>query len=75
MPRTNVNQCQTKYRRFNDWVRGELKTRHDNQGNLAQYLNLSRSSLTLRLLGKVEWTFKEVLNTAEYFGVDIAEII
>lgn len=75
MPRTNVNKCQTQYRRFNDWVRSELKLRHDNQGNLARYLNLSRSSLTLRLLGKVEWTFKEVLNTAEYFGVDIAEII
>ena len=75
MPRTNVNQCQAQYRRFNDWVRGELKLRHDSQENLAQYLNLNRKSLYKRLSGKVEWTFKEVLNTAEYFGVDIAEII
>ena len=75
MPRTKVDIPKTLYRKFNDWVRGELKRRHQTQNSLAEYLNISRSSLTLRLLGQVEWSFLEVLNTMEYFGVDIAEIL
>ena len=75
MPKTNVNRIAIQYRRFNDWVRGELKYRHMNQAELAEYLNLSRSSLTLRLLGKVEWTFKEVLNTCEFFDRTLEEIL
>ena len=74
MPRTLVNKTQYKYSRFNDFVRGELKRRHQNLNALADYLNMSRSSLSLRLLGQVEWTFKEVLNTLEYLEVDIKEI-
>lgn len=74
MPRTNVNKTETKYRRFNDFVRGEMKRRRQNLGMLADYLNMSRSSLSLRLLGQVEWTFKEFLETLEYLEVDISEI-
>ena len=75
MPRTLVNKTQYRYSRFNDFVRGELKRRHQNLNTLADYLNMSRPSLSLRLLGEVEWTFKEVLNTLEYLEVDINEII
>ncbi len=74
MPRTLVDKTQYRYSRFNDFVRGELKRRHQNQDMLADYLNMSRPSLTYRLLGEVEWTFREVLNTLEYFGIDTSEI-
>ena len=74
MPRTNVDRPKTQYRRFNDFVRGELKRRHQSQDKLAEYLNMSRPSLSYRLLGEVEWTFLEVLKTLEYFGIEISEI-
>ncbi len=75
MPRTNVDKPKTQYRQFNDFVRGELRRRHQSQDKLAQYLNMSRPSLTYRLLGEVEWTFLEVLNTLEFFGIEINEIL
>lgn len=75
MPRTLVNKTQYRYSRFNDFVRGELKRRHQTLNALADYLNMSQSSLSLRLLGQVEWTFKEVLETLEYFEIDLCEIL
>ena len=75
MPKTNVNMTQSKLRRFSDYVRGELRRRHEPQDRLADYLNMSRSSLTLRLNGKIEWTLKDFFNTLEYFKADINEII
>lgn len=74
MPRTLVNKTQYKYSRFNDFVRGEMKRRHESLNALADYLNLSRSSVSYRLLGEVEWTFKEVLDTLEYLETDFADI-
>ena len=74
MPRTKVDLTGYKYRRFNDYVRGELKRKHKSQEMLANYLNMKRPSLTLRLLGKVEWTFREVLDTLEYLETEITEI-
>ena len=75
MPRTNVNRVATKYRRFNDWLRGELRRRKMKQEELADYLNIGRSTLTLRLNGTIEWSFRDVLKVLDYFEVDFEEVL
>ena len=75
MPRTKVDITGFQYRKFNDFVRGELKRRRLSQGKLAEYLNMERASLTYRLSGDTEWKFKEVLETLEFFDVGLDEII
>ena len=70
MPRTRVDKTSYMISRFNDFVRGELKRKRKSQQVLADYLGMSRSSLSLRLLGEVKWTIEEVLETLEFFGVD-----
>ena len=74
MPRTNVNRVKTKYRRFNDWLRGELKDRHIRQKELADYLNIEQSTLSLRINGKVEWLFRDVLEVLYFLGVGFDEV-
>lgn len=75
MPRTIVNPVETKYRHFNDWVRGELKRRHMSQSKLAVYLNIGRTTLTGRLNGQIEWPFRDVLEVFWFFGVSVGEIL
>ena len=70
MPRTYVDKTSYMISRFNDYVRGELKRTRKSQQVLADYLGMSRSSLTLRLLGEVKWTMEEVLDTFEFFEFD-----
>lgn len=74
MPRTNVNRVATKYRRFNDWLRGELKERHIRQSELADYLNIEQSTLSMRLNGQIEWLFRDVLEVLYFLGVGFDEV-
>ena len=69
MPRTNVNRVATKYRRFNDWLRGELRERRMTQKMLAEYLGIEQSTLSMRMTGEIEWLFRDVLEVLDYFGV------
>jgi transcriptional regulator with XRE-family HTH domain len=69
MPRTNVNRVATKYRRFNDWLRGELKDRRMTQKQLAEYLGIEQPTLSGRMNGTIEWPFRDVLEVLDYFGV------
>ena len=75
MPRTTLDHVGISYRRYNDWLRGELKRRKIKQSDVAQYLNLSRVSLVKRLSGEVEWSFREVLQVVELIEADLTEII
>ena len=75
MPRTTVDPVSKQYRVFNDWVRSELVRRKKKQEELAFYLNLSRKSLVLRLSGKVEWSFREVLQVLEFLETSIGEVV
>ena len=68
MPRTNVDRVATKYRRFNDWIRGELREQHKTQRELAEYLNIEQSTLSMRMSGDIEWMFRDVLKVLEYFN-------
>ena len=75
MPRVNVNYAESKYRRFNDWLRGEMKRRKINQDDLATYLNCDRRTLGCRLNGSIKWSFYDVLEVVHYFDTDFDEIL
>ena len=74
MPRTNVNRVKTKYRRFNDWLRGEMKSRKVRQAELAEYLNIEQPTLSKRMNGEIGWLFKDVLEVLEYFNASFEEV-
>lgn len=75
MPRTNVDSISKLIRRFNDWVRGELRTKKVKQSDLAEYLNISQPIVSLRLRGLSEWPLRDALKVCEYFETSIEEII
>ena len=75
MPRTNVNQVATKYRRFNDWLRGERKARKIKQKEIAEYLNIPQSQYSKRENGEIEWGFKEILEVLELLETDIKDVL
>jgi transcriptional regulator with XRE-family HTH domain len=70
------NKADILYKRFNDFVRGELKRRKQTQADLAEYLNIERTALSHRLCNITPWTFKEVLYVCEFFGKEnVSEIL
>ena len=73
MGRRTVEDTATKVRRFNDWIRGELKRQKKNQTELAYYIGTDQSGLSLRMNEKRTWTLKEYFNVLEFFGVTDAE--
>lgn len=75
MPRTLVNKAEYQTRRFNDYVRGELKRKKLKQKELAEYLNVQQSSISHKLIGRQEWSLIQALNTAEFLGVELSDIL
>lgn len=75
MPRTNVNRVKTKYRRFNDWLRGEMKSRKVRQAELAEYLNISQATLSKRMNGEIGWLFEDALEVLDYFNASFEEVL
>lgn len=74
MPRTNVNRVKTQYRRFNDWLRGEMSERKVNQTKLAEYLHIEQPTLSKRMNGEIQWPFMDVLEVLEYFNASFEEV-
>ena len=74
MGRIACNKSQRMYRRFNDFVRGELKRKKIKHEELAEYLNLTRPALTLKLNDTTAWSLEQALDTIEFLEADIAEI-
>ena len=62
-------------RHFNDFVRGELRRRNETQEGLAAYLGVSRSTISYRLNGEIEWSLRDALKACEYLGRRIEEIL
>ena len=75
MPRTTIDQVGNKYRRFNDWLRGEMRVKRVTQDKLAEYLGCDRRTISRRLTGHIEWSFRDVLEVAEYFEADMSKIL
>ena len=57
------------YRRLRNFLRRQKK----NQTELATYVGIDQSGLSLRLCDKRAWTLKEYFNVLEFFGVTDAE--
>lgn len=74
MARATCDTIGTKIRKFNDYVRGELRRRKLKQEDLAEYLGVSRSTLTNRLNGLIEWSLRDTLKVLEYFETTLDEI-
>lgn len=75
MVRATCDITGTKCRKFNDFVRGELRRRKIKQEDLADYLGVGRCTITSRLNGTIEWYLRDAINVAEFFGVTLDEIM
>lgn len=74
MVRATCDTIGTQIRRFNDFVRGELKRRHIGQQTLADYLGVSRSTLSYRLNGQIEWSLRDAFSVMEFLEASFKEL-
>ena len=74
MARTTCDVVGTKCRKFNDYVRGELRRKKLKQSDLADYLNCTTSNISHKINGTVEWSFRDVLNTLEFFEAQMEDV-
>jgi plasmid maintenance system antidote protein VapI len=75
MARATVDKVGTQYRRFNDWLLGELHRKKVQQKDMAEYIGVSRVTFGSLIHGRSQWTFKQVLEILDYFDASIEEII
>ena len=75
MPITLVDKVGRNCRRYNDFIRGELRRKKLKQEDLADYLNVNRSTITNRLNGRIEWSLRDAFKAAEFLDVDLKEIL
>lgn len=75
MARATVDKTGTSMRRWNDWVRGELKRQKKTGEDLAHYIGCSGAGLSRRLDGQTEWHFPEVLNALEFLEGKLEDIL
>lgn len=65
------NKISQVYRQLNDFIRGELKRQKMSQKDLGYSLNLSQQVISKRLMGKIDWTLWEFINTLDDLGYEI----
>ena len=58
-----------QYRQLNDFIRGELRRKKISQEKVANWLNLSRTGISKRLSGEVEWSLKEIMSLYELMEI------
>lgn len=75
MPRTNVDKVATSYRRFNDFIRGELRRKNLRQEDLAEYLDVDKSTVSRKFTGVLGWSLRDALKATEFLDADIKEIL
>ena len=73
MAKRTLDDTGSKVRKFNDWIRGELKRQKKNQTELAYYIGTDQPGLSMRMNGKRSWTLKEYFDTLEFFGLAAEE--
>ena len=74
MARTTCDKVGTLYRRFNDWLRGELKARKMSQKDLAVMLGMDPGTVSRKMARVNEWSFKDVLEILDQFETTFDEI-
>lgn len=64
------NTSDRTYKQFNYWLRGMLKEKKIKQDDVAYRLNIPQQSVSKRLNGETEWTFKEIIIVYEMLGIE-----
>lgn len=64
-----TNETDKKYRKLNDFIRGEMRRKKISQEKAANWLNMSRASFSYRICGKIEWSLREVISLFELLEV------
>ncbi len=64
------NTSDRTYKQFNYWLRGMLKEKKIKQDDVAYRLNISQQSVSQRLNGITEWSFKEIIIVYEMLGIE-----
>lgn len=64
------NTVETKYRKANDFIRGELRRKKINQRTVATWLGIPPSCVSQRLSGEIEWTFREIISLYELLEIE-----
>ena len=75
MPRTNVDMVAVSCRRFNDFIRGELRRKKLTQEDLAEYLDVDKSTVSRKFRGELGWSLRDALKATEFLDADIKEIL
>lgn len=58
-----------------DRIRSHMRDRRITQDQLAALLNLTRQSVSLRLLGRVEWRISELTAIATHLGIPLSDLL
>jgi len=66
MPKVDYDKPKKLHEHFCDLVRGTMRRQKVSQTELAEYLGLTYSSISLRLNGYQDWKLLEVFKTMEY---------
>lgn len=75
MPKTNVDRVATSCRRVNDFIRGELRRKKLTQEDLAEYLDVDKSTVSRKFREEIGWSLKDALKAAEFLDTDLKEIL
>jgi len=70
MPKVYLTTEERECNKFSDYVRGELKRQGKRHSDLAYELNLTQSTVTQKINGKIVWTLPEIISTLTYLGTE-----
>lgn len=73
MAKVQLSQTQKQLRAFSVWVSGSLRVNGQTQADLARFLNLDQSGVSMKIRGKTPWSLKEYFMIQEYFGEEFRQ--
>lgn len=71
MARVIFGIAKKRVRSFSGQVRNAMSEKKITQNQLADYLNITQSALSRKLLGRSPWTLTEAYQLEEYFGEEL----
>lgn len=67
MPRVNLNSQDREQWLFSSYIRGRLRTEKKKQSELADYMGMTQQNLSQKMVGKIAWTLRDMVNVCDYF--------
>lgn len=68
MAKVQLTQTQKRLRQFSIWVSGSLRVNDQTQGDLARYLGIDQSGVSMKIRGKTPWSLREYFEVQEFLG-------